>query len=138
MPPRELLPAPFAGKSVKAARKEKKRLQLAKLIDSITAKAMRKVDGLYQEPTLDGGTPNPAYNPDATVPYVEATTATRVAVEVYKQTMLQRRDELASARELGVLLIRDRMKAEDWERHAAEVDESTRKHVVDVVAEVKK
>jgi hypothetical protein len=139
LPPREIMPAPFAGAAVKKAKAEKKRLALARLIDGITAKAMRTVDGLYQEPTLPNGDKNPAYNPDANMPYVEATTKTRVAVEVYRQTMQARREELSSARELGVLLIRERMKEADWERHAAEVDEAGRpKTVIDVVAEAKK
>jgi hypothetical protein len=93
---------------------------------------MATVAGLYEPPTLPDGTPNPRYNPDAGVPYLEATTKTRVAVEVYKTTMAARRDDVSHARELGVLLLKQRMAEGDWEKHAQEVEDASRT-VIDVV-----
>lgn len=132
----ELVPVKPAEQAV--SKKERRKQKLAELIDSITARSLKYAAGLHEPEFLADGQVNPKYNPDAEKPWVEASTRTRFSVEVYKQTMAAKREQVATDRTLGVLLLRERMKADEWERHAQAVDEDERnKRAIDVAAEVK-
>lgn len=129
MSDRELVPEP--PKAVSKA--EKRRRTAAELVESITLKSLKHAAGLHEPMALPDGSPNPKYNPDAERPWVEATTRTRFSIEVYKQTMAAKREQAQTERTLGVLLLRERLKDEDWEKHAAKVDQDLK--VIDVKAE---
>jgi hypothetical protein len=118
---------PVEAKAVSPA--ERRRQKVSSLVDSITLKSLKYAAGLH-EPEFVNGLPNPKWNPDAEKPWVEASTRTRFSVEVYKQTMANRREQQQTERTLGVLLLRERMKDDDWEKHAQQVDQDLK--VIDV------
>lgn len=75
-------------------------------------------------------------NPDASVPMSEASTKTRFGMDLTKQALADRRESRAPSMVLGVLVVRERMQADDWEEYAARVDEEEKnKHAIDVKVE---
>lgn len=89
---------------------------MAEKLNDIMKEGLKTAEGLFLKPEDKG------YNPDAGVPLNEATTKTRFAMELTKQGLADRREAHVTDRTLGVLVLRERMAANDWEKHAAEVD----------------
>lgn len=98
------------------------------MLDKITADGLADVAGLFAKPGDEG------YNPDAEIPWQEARTKTRVAVEVYKQAMANSRETTKAAVALGVVALQGRMKAAEWEKKAKEVDDEARQDAIDVAS----
>lgn len=84
---------------------------MAEKLNDIMKEGLKTAEGLFN-----------GSNPDADVPLNEATTKTRFAMELTKQGLADRREAHVTDRTLGVLVLRERMAANDWEKHAAEVD----------------
>jgi hypothetical protein len=84
---------------------------MAEKLNDIMKEGLKTAEGLFN-----------GENPDANVPLNEATTKTRFAMELTKQGLADRREAHVTDRTLGVLVLRERMAANDWEKHAAEVD----------------
>lgn len=107
------LPAPFAPASAKVAAREKRRRELERLVDGITAKGLAH----FEENLGEKG---------AKRAWADRTVKDELGKVVYKEVMASRRDDTAAARDLGVLLLKERMAEKDWERHAEEVDRASR------------
>ena len=129
---KELVAAPEKAVS----RVEKRRRTASELCESIAIKSLKYAHGLHEPKELPNGQPNPKYNPDAEKPWVEASTRTRFSIEVYKQHMAARREQAQTERVLGVLVLRERLKDDAWEQHAAQVDKDLK--VIDVAVETAK
>jgi hypothetical protein len=84
---------------------------MAEKLNDIMKEGLKTAEGLFN-----------GSNTDANVPLNEATTKTRFAMELTKQALADRREAHVTDRTLGVLVLRERMAANDWEKHAAEVD----------------
>jgi hypothetical protein len=98
---------------------------MAEKLNDIMQEGLKTAAGLF-----DGS------NGDANVPLNEASTKTRFAMELTKQGLADRREADVTDRTLGVLILRSKMAASEWEQHAAEVDEAERAKVaIDVEAE---
>jgi hypothetical protein len=82
--------------------------KLALLVDGITAKSLE----IVSEALSDGG---------STI-WNDRSVRDQYALEVYKQTMANRRERMATERALGVIVLKNRMEEADWEKRAAEVD----------------
>lgn len=97
---------------------------MAEKLNDIMQEGLKTAAGLFD------GT-----NADAFVPLNEASTKTRFAMELTKQGLADRREAHVTDRTLGVLVLRERMQASDWEKHAAEVDQAEKARVaIDAVA----
>lgn len=107
------LPAPFAPASAKVAAREKRRRELERLVDSITAKGLEHFESNLGEK-------------GAKRAWADRSVKDELGKVVYKEVMASRRDDTAAARDLGVLLLKERMAEKDWERHAEEVDRASR------------
>ena len=93
-----------------------KKSPLMERIGRISYKAMRHAEGLYKQPG------EPGYNPDAAVPWSEASTKTRFAVEVYKQLCADGRENTRSVTALGVVALQSKLGAAQWEKMAQAID----------------
>lgn len=103
----------------------------AKIVDRIAMRGLKLAEGLLMERGEEG------YNPDADVPVPEATMRSHTAVKVYAQMMANKRDNNATARALGVVLLQGRMNEADWNAEAQRVDEEQRRaHAITVAAEM--
>jgi len=101
------------------------------IVDRIALRGLRVAEGLFKAAGEDG------YNADADVPLPDATTRTHFGMQVYKQMMANRRENMATQRALGVVLLQGRMSETDWNAEARRVDEEQRRaHAVDVAAEI--
>lgn len=97
---------------------------MVQVLDKIVSEGLKVAQGI-----LDGT------SPDANIPLKEATTRTRFGMELTKQALHDRREQKVAERQLGVLLLKERMSADAWEQHAAEVDKAeTAKAFIDVEA----
>lgn len=104
-------------------------------IGRIANKAMRHAEGLYKQPG------EPGYNPDAEVPWAEATTKTRFAIEVYKQLKADSRENTRAVTALGVVALTARLDKSQWEKKAQAIDaeaEPVEPPAIDAVAEESK
>jgi hypothetical protein len=90
---------------------------MAEKLNDIMKEGLKTAAGLFADPKNAG-----EYNPDAEKPLNEASTKTRFAMELTKQGLADRREAHVTDRTLGVLVLRERMAADSWEKHAAEVD----------------
>jgi len=91
------------------------------LIDYIAVQGLRTAAGLFQESGSDG------YNPDAPMPLADASTKTQFGMKVYAQMMAKQRENQATARALGVVMLQSQLNEKDWNARAKEVDEEQRK-----------
>ena len=112
---KDSLPAPFAGAKVKRDARAKRVAELERIVDSITTRGLK-----HFEANLDDA------GDGAKRAWADRTVKDELAKVVYKETMATRRDDTAAARDLGILLLKDRMAEKDWERHAEEVDRASR------------
>jgi hypothetical protein len=92
---------------------------LAPIIEAGLREARRLIDGT---------------SPDADVKLSECSTRGRFAMELTKQAMADRREEKVTERALGVIVLRGRMDAAEWEKHAADVDAGLDPTAIDVEA----
>jgi len=103
----------------------------AKIVDRIALRGLQTAEGLFLEAGQEG------YNADASVPMPDASTRTHFAMAVYKQMMANRRENMATARALGVVVLKGRMEESEWNTEARRVDEEQRRaHAIDVAAEM--
>lgn len=103
----------------------------AQIIDRIALRGLKTAEGLLMRMGEEG------YDPDADVPLPDATTRSHFGMTVYKQMMANKRDNNATARALGVVLLQGRMSEEAWNAEARRVDEEQRRaHAIDVAAEM--
>lgn len=98
------------------------------MLDDIAEKMLTDVAGLYKNPGDKG------YNPDATVPWTEATTKTRASLIGYQQVMANSREQVRGAVALGVVAMQRAMSKDEWERKAKIVDDEAKQGAIDAVA----
>jgi hypothetical protein len=105
--------------------------RMTKLTDTIALRGLELAAGLFEDPT------SPTYNPDAIVPMPDASTRTHFGMTVYKQMMAKQRENMATARALGVVVLQGRKSEEDWNAEARRVDEEQRHaHALEVATEI--
>lgn len=120
-----------AAKTLAQVKRSQDLDEQTKLIDSITLRGLRHAAGLFLEPVEEG------YNPDALVPMPDASTRTHFGMTVYKNMMAQKREGMATARALGVVLLQGRKGEAEWNAEARRVDEEQRHaQAIDVAAEL--
>ena len=90
---------------------------LGKIID----KGMKVADDLIE-----------GVSPDSDVKLSECSTRTRFAMELVKMRHAAQQNEHITERALGVIVLRGRMDAAEWEKHAAAVDEGKDLDAIDV------
>src|SRR3954462_11955372 len=101
--------------------------RMVEVLDKIVDEGLSVARGI-----LDGS------NPDAAIPLKDASTRTRFAMDLTKQALHDRREQKVAERQLGVLILKERMDAGAWEKHAADVDRTeTAKAFIDVEARTK-
>ncbi len=71
-------------------------------------------------------------SPDSGVKLSECSTQTRFAMELVKLRHQSQQNEHITERALGVIVLRGRMEAAEWEKHAAAVDEGRDPDAIDV------
>jgi len=104
-----------------------------KIIDSIAIRGLEHAHGLLLKPGEEG------YNPDADVPMPDATTRTHFGMKVYQQMMANKREGMATARALGVVLVQGLKSESEWNEEARRVDEEQRlRQAIDVAQEMLK
>lgn len=74
-------------------------------------------------------------SPDSDVKLSECSTKTRFAMELVKLRHQAQQNEHITERALGVIVLRGRMEAAEWEKHAAAVDEGKPLDAIDVSAD---
>lgn len=74
-------------------------------------------------------------SPDSDVKLSECSTKTRFAMELVKLRHQAQQNEHITERALGVIVLRGRMEAAEWEKHAAAVDEGKDVNAIDVSAD---
>ena len=74
-------------------------------------------------------------NPDADVKLSECSTKTRFAMELVKLQHQAQQNEHVTERALGVIVLRGRMEAAEWEKHAKDVDDGKDINAIDVSAD---
>jgi hypothetical protein len=103
----------------------------AKIVDRIALRGLQVAEGLFLKADEEG------YNADATAAMADASTRTHFGMSVYKQMMANRRENMATARALGVVVLKGRMEESEWNTEAHRVDEEQRRaHAIDVAAEM--
>ena len=116
------------GRSKAMARQQQK--TVVAMLDEIAEKALKTVNGCFLDPKAEG------YNPDASVPWTEATTKTRLAAQVYQQVMANSREQVRGAVALGVVAMQRGLTKDEWERKAKLVDDEAKQGAIDAVATV--
>jgi hypothetical protein len=108
-------------------------------IAKITRFAVKTVRGLYEEPFLPDGKPNPKYNRDADVKWSDCSVKTRASLRIVEG--MTNRDGAANDGRptFGVIVLQGRASsADEWERDARKVHEDeVRRTAIDVEAEPK-
>ena len=82
----------------------------------------------YADKIMDGTAP------DSDVKLSECSTRGRLAIELVKLRHQAQQNEHITERALGVIVLRGRMEAAEWEAHAAAVDEGKPLDAIDVEA----
>lgn len=80
----------------------------------------------YADQIMDGTAP------DSDVKLSECSTRGRLAIELVKLRHQAQQNEQITERALGVIVLRGRMEAAEWEKHAAAVDEGKDVDAIDV------
>jgi hypothetical protein len=117
------------------ARREQEEELIRGALRRVAQKATKTLEGLYEPPTLEGGKPNPDFNPDADRTWAECTMRTRAALIIAKAAEGKNDQELGRA--FGVIILTGRAaSAQDWEAQAKEVDRQERERTaIDVTPE---
>jgi uncharacterized small protein (DUF1192 family) len=123
--------AAAATKQLEKLTRDQELDEQAKIVDRIALRGLQVAEGLLKNAGEEG------YNADADVPLPDATTRTHFGMAVYKQMMANRRENMATARALGVVVLQGRMGEAEWNAEAQRVDEEQRRaHAIDVAAEM--
>lgn len=105
--------------------------RMTKLTDSIALRGLEHAHGLFLQPNEEG------YNADALVPMPDASTRTHFGMTVYKQMMAKQRENMVTARALGIVVLQGRKSEDEWNAEARRVDEDQRhKHALEVAEEI--
>lgn len=112
--------SPFATPAVKKQYAERRARNLSRIVDKITADGLKHFAGLGKQPGEDG------YNQDADRAWADRTGRSEFGSIVYREVMKTRRDETRTTAELGVLLLKNRMEEDAWEKRAGEVEQESR------------
>jgi len=118
----------MARRSNTQARQQEK--TVLQMLDDVALKMVTDVAGLYKKPDEEG------YNPDATVPWTEASTKTRVSVIGYQQVMANSREQTRAVGALAVVALQRGLSKQEWERKALQVDEEAKQQAIDAISEV--